>query len=458
MARYVNGILKCFHSRLEALEERTMLANLFSSAAFAESLSPESGVEERSYVETETSPSIKTVARFFADGLGLVLNVGVDYLCGRQAAEWSIDWGDGVTETRLSLGDSQTFAHLYDESAPRNASGVVLLTVIDNEGDGAGNSFEIASRRLEDSPTADEIDRIASFSTDNFYDADKSGVSTSNMCWGAGLANVLYYTGWASSDAVLQDVGGSAVVVESEDDVFDYVAHSFSNQGSSAYYASEWFLTGEYDADGQPGWAQSTIGTGGFYASDGVDFEEAVKYYSYLNAHDAVSVITEAEDLLSKGWGVCVSLGFYDGSTLQLAHTATLWGGSINTRFARDDPHYYCAILISDSDDGHNLGRLAPNARVEYQIDWDETLGRFRVCGYPSECAATIEEFVCIAPKSKVLATSSLSSDVEDAVFENEDLTASLFNEDVPYDLVSETFMEFGVDAFARFDLEDASE
>ncbi|MDO5567012.1 MAG: hypothetical protein Q4G59_10185, partial [Planctomycetia bacterium] len=88
-----------------------------------------------------------------------------------------------------------------------------------------------------------------------FYDAEKTGIGDSELCWAGSASNVLFYTGWANEELGFNN----------EDDVFDYFRSHFSDYGSQTYYGIDWFLTGDYEATGWPGWAQPTSQGGAFY-------------------------------------------------------------------------------------------------------------------------------------------------------------------------------------------------
>ena len=252
--------------------------------------------------------------------------------------------------------------------------------------------------------TAITIDapELEGYAAARFYDAEKSSGATSNLCWASGAANVLYYAGWATAVASV-DLGGKSVAFGSEDDVFEYVAGSFSNKGSSALYAMEWFITGEYEGAGLTGWAQPSEGSGGFYASQGYDFDELSRLYSFAKESNPERILPSATELLRESWGVCASLGFYSNgpnSTLASAHTITVWGYEVDANYSADDPRYYKALLVTDSDDGGARGRYAANELKTYAIQWNDAYERYSLVGYESSRTPWLEEIVCLAPRS----------------------------------------------------------
>ena len=199
------------------------------------------------------------------------------------------------------------------------------------------------------------------------------------------------------------DIGGKSVAFGSEDDVFEYVAGSFSNKGSSALYAMEWFITGEYEGAGLTGWAQPSVGSGGFYASQGYDFDELSRLYSFAKESNPERILPSATELLRESWGVCASLGFYSNgpnSTLASAHTITVWGYEVDANYSADDPRYYKALLVTDSDDGGARGRYAANELKTYAIQWNDAYERYSLVGYDSSRTPWLEEIVCLAPRS----------------------------------------------------------
>lgn len=348
---------------------------------------------------SETTQSVLTVTpsgpTFTVDAdssLGngaLVLNVQAYAYC--PIATWTIDWGDGSTTQTDALGYELSTAHFYPERY-EDVVYPITLTVVDSLGRGEEEVYELA---VVDVPAADPI---SSFVVDALYDAEKGSYTQSQICWAAGTANVLCYTGWANS-VISVYVGGYKLSLTDEDDVYEYMAQTFDNIGSSALYGYQWFITGEYQAEGVAGWAQPEPGTGGFYP-DLENFWSLVKYCSYANSQNPTSILPLIEDLIRQGYGSTASLGFYvnnPGSRLTLAHTITLWGFETDARYEPTDPRHYVALYISDSDNDAYKGRNAPNTMQKVHVQWDADYNRYKLTDYRSGIC-WLEEFIALAP------------------------------------------------------------
>ena len=319
----------------------------------------------------------------------VVLNVQAYSYC--PISTWTIDWGDGSTTQTDALGYELSTAHFYPERYEDSVYAITLV-VVDSLGRGEEQVYELA---VVDVPAADPI---SSFVVDVFYDAEKGSYTQSQICWAAGTANVLYYTGWANS-TISVDQGGFKRSFENEDDVYEYMVQSFENIGSSALYGYEWFLTGDYEATGVAGWSQPEPGSGGFYP-DIQNFWSLVSYHSYASSQNPTSILPKIDELLRLGYGSTASLGFYvdkPGSRLTLAHTITLWGFEIDARYEQNDPRRYAAIYISDSDNHAYQGRNAPNTMQKVHLQWDGEFRRYKLTDYRSG-VCWLEEFIALAP------------------------------------------------------------
>lgn len=345
-------------------------------------------------LSSSNQPSITVESEQLLDGAALVLRIEV---AGCQAlSQWSIDWGDDTTTDLAELGDTYTVAHYYAER-DEDARYYVSAIAVDASGHVCEEIYELA---VADVPA---YSTLASFVADEFYDAEKGSASQSRICWAAGMSNVLYYTGWASGDA-LTDQGGSTFSFNSEDDVFEYVSTNFDNVGSSTLYGYEWFITGNYQATGVVGWAQPEEGSGGFYTSV-ANYNSLVSYKSYDGTDACETILPDIASKLENGWGSTVSLAFYSnnpGSTVMLAHTVTIWGFEYDRSVDPSSPEYYTAIYISDSDDATFSGRNDPDSLKKVHIEWSDTYNMYKLTDYQSgEC--WLAEFIALAPKSSAL-------------------------------------------------------
>lgn len=242
------------------------------------------------------------------------------------------------------------------------------------------------------------------FVTDFWYDAEKTGsTSSSSLSWAGSAANILYYTGWASGE--MTDADLYSYTFESEDDVMSYFVSHFTNGSGSVYYAADWFLTGNYNAPTSSGWAQNDVHGGGFYSK--VDIDNVRKYYDYNDTDAPETILPEVAELLIDGYGIGMSLGAYSSSpngTLLNGHAVTLWGYTADPAYEVTAPEYYTSLKISDSDDDKYLGRSAPDQLVTVDIHWNSQYQKYQVLNYGSTNRTYwIEEFVAIAPKTEEL-------------------------------------------------------
>lgn len=357
-----------------------------------------SAAAEGTLVVQPAQPSFSVSATQSLNGNGITLSV--DSYCKYPISKWSIDWGDDRITEVDELGDSITVSHYYADS-DEDAVYSVSMIAVDAFGRVCEDVYELTTVAV---PAADPI---SEYLTDRFYDAEKSKYSQSKICWAAGTANVLFYTGWADP-SLTRDIGGKEVSFDTEDDVFDYFANTFTNIGSSALYGYEWFITGQYDVEGVSGWAQPDPNTGGFYP-EVTNFDDIAKYYSYSGKSSDKSIFTTVASKLQQGWGSTISLAFYSsnpGSSVTLAHTVTFWGFEYDSTLSASDPNYYTGIYISDSDNDAYAGRSAANERSLVNIEWVPKYNRYKLTNYYSG-TCWLAEFIALAPKSSVLSAQS---------------------------------------------------
>ena len=110
----------------------------------------ESGIESETVSAVlnviKVAPSIHVKKNIYADGEVLKLGLSV-YYYNRSVAQWTIDWGDGQTQSSDSISDCLKAAHCYtklEESQTYN----IILTVVDTDGKDGDISYVIASHTV----------------------------------------------------------------------------------------------------------------------------------------------------------------------------------------------------------------------------------------------------------------------------------------------------------------------
>ncbi|MBN1788226.1 MAG: hypothetical protein JW806_07505 [Sedimentisphaerales bacterium] len=234
----------------------------------------------------------------------------------------------------------------------------------------------------------------------SWSDAEKTpGNSQDNlMCWAASASNVLDWSGW-----------GHVAGLSSADEIFSYYQNHWTDQGGSAYYAWEWWFTGNNSTQGgyyaMTGWSQVDVPGGGFYPSEGLH-----DYFMYASA--ATSNVMQAIDQFQHA-GYGTSLGLFSSA---IAHAVTAWGFDYNP----DNPTEYYGIWITDSDDGKN--DLTPEDELcyyalnfsnnkwyledyygYYDVYIDHVLGLGRMPGWDDIPNEPVREIFIPAPSALVL-------------------------------------------------------
>jgi len=392
--------------KLETLEDRALLSSVPYGPFYESDVVLKSAENETAVVASEPIDlNFEVKTSTYNDGQVLSLT----FNASKPISVWQIDWGDGSAPSVYEkLSDSLIAAHSYELQATEQEYAVVAKfaelggEISDEE---YCVAFHTTPAKAVSVGTTTTEGTTTTFVTNEFYDAEKSSSSNSNLCWAAGASNALYYAGWATSEP-LTDSSGKSVSFESEDDVFSYFTENFDNGGTSVLYAFEWFITGEYPVDGVSGWAQSEEDSGGFYTD--VNFQDVSHYYTYRSSGSHATIIQNATEQLEQGWAVCASLGFYTStpkSSLKGAHTLSVWGYVCDESYSSDDPEYYTGLIISDPDDSKYRGRSAPDKLVALQLEWSDTYDHYRVTNYSSSYSVWLEEFITLAPRASVSAT-----------------------------------------------------
>ncbi len=384
----------------------------------------ESGIMSRPAVATitvaEVPPCITVDQSSFLDGQVLKLDLSAFYY-SRVARQWTVNWGDGNDSSVYDIYSSHlTCAHYYGDPGDYP----ITLKLVDSNDKGGDITYYLGTHTVPGTqtgrsengsagnndteqpviPGTEDDQQVFTVTSDNWYDAEKSGASSSsNLCWAGSTANILYYTGWANGD--MTDADLYSYTFESEDDVINYFVNHFTNGSGSVYYAVDWFLTGNNSIPTTSGWAQNDVSGGGFYTN--MDIDNVRKYYDYNDTDAPETILPEVAELLVDGYGISMSLGVFNSSpngTLLSGHAVTLWGYTADPTYESTDPEYYTSLKITDSDDDKYLGRSAPDQLVTVDIHWNSQYQKYQVLNYGSTNRTYwIEEFVAIAPKTEEL-------------------------------------------------------
>jgi len=249
------------------------------------------------------------------------------------------------------------------------------------------------------------------FQTNVYYDADKSPEldSDEHICWAAAAANILWYTGW-----------GQTGEFSDEQELFENVfVNNFSDKAGSSYYASKWFITGEYPKDLDDTWSKPTSG-GGYYQQAFKDASDSVDaYVSHSNFLTSPSKTSELANKLQSGYGISISVEWFNKTTgvNENAHSITLWGYSYNASLNPTDHSYYTSVYFTDSDDYQSAERELKNKSVTWRSSVNiegNYQGAYVVEGYDynhsgSNTAAAITAATYVAQRPSKYASSTES-------------------------------------------------
>lgn len=194
----------------------------------------------------------------------------------------------------------------------------------------------------------------------NWYDADKTLIDDSNMCWAASISNVLAYTGW--------DAGYTA------DGIFSEYRDHFKNDANYNLSAlNYWFYGSDF-----LGYID-VPGGGGYYPDYALS-----DYVHSVNWTNSINIIADIDQWLHLGYGVDITL---DGT---FGHAVTCYGIEYN------DSGDYSGLWIVDNND--RLDRLylvgmtnTYNAAYKGDI-WSITSGSYY--GYKLSGAMGLAAFV----------------------------------------------------------------
>ena len=157
------------------------------------------------------------------------------------------------------------------------------------------------------------------------------------MCWAATASNVLYWTGWGV-------VGG----MTNTDQMFDYFQDHWTDKGGSCYYGWNWWFDGTETVPGS-GWSSVHDPGGNFWST--------TDFYNYVDwSQDEPNILEDIDDFLRDGYGIGLSIAYYDGSGDRHGHAITCWG----VNFDSSNTNYYVGIWVTDSDDSKNYDVIRP--------------------------------------------------------------------------------------------------
>jgi len=199
------------------------------------------------------------------------------------------------------------------------------------------------------------------FTTDVYYDADKTRATDSdeNICWAASASNILWYTGWGQTGAF-----------DDEQELFENVfVNNFSDKAGSSYYASKWFVGGEYPTNLDDSWSKP-VGGGGYYQQAFKQYGDSVdKYVSYSNFLTSPGKTGELANKLQSGYGISASVEWYNKTTgdVENAHAVTVWGYAYDSALDPGDYGYYTGLYFTDSDDYQSEERQMRNMSLTWR-------------------------------------------------------------------------------------------
>jgi hypothetical protein len=171
-----------------------------------------------------------------------------------------------------------------------------------------------------------------------FIDAEKTRDADADdeLCWAAGAADILTYTGWAAQ-------GG----FDNEDDVFDAFVDAYENKPGNTYYGIAWFFNGVNNfAVRNSAAASAAEGTGGYIRDYAV--EQVACYEKVYNKGTAG--MNTLFRRIEEGWGAALSVSLYSAGHYSNGHTVTCWGFVEDGAYEEDDPLRYAGLFLSDSD------------------------------------------------------------------------------------------------------------
>ena len=231
-----------------------------------------------------------------------------------------------------------------------------------------------------------DIERLSFIDTEKTYEAD----GDDQLCWAASTADILTYTGWAAQAGF-----------DNEDDVFEALIASYTNDGSNATRALTWFFNGSASGD------NSGIDNGDTfsYITDYPNSGGYLRDYAAdtLNAYMNIYGPDEIGDMFGRlrfGCGISLGLMVYTrGESTTGGHAVTLWGYSVDKTRAASDPERYISIFFTDSDSDEVVDgdrRDAPNIMSNHRLVRDSA-GYFYF-NYDSRAVGYLDDYTYLLP------------------------------------------------------------
>lgn len=164
-----------------------------------------------------------------------------------------------------------------------------------------------------------------------------------NLCWAASAANIINW--W-------QNQYSTPPGTPTGDKIWTTFKDSFTDLGSNASFAFEWWLDGSYRPAGWSEWSQKkpTTTAGGYYTQylnpwtyDRETYTDALYYMTYPTSISYSELSEEIISNLQDGAGLTLSIGDTLGDT---AHAITLWGVEYDT-----SSNLITKMWLTDSDD-----------------------------------------------------------------------------------------------------------
>ena len=185
-------------------------------------------------------------------------------------------------------------------------------------------------------------------------------------CWAASCANMLWLSGWAGSIKNPR----TDQPFSSEDDIFAYYNVCFTDRGSDADRAIDWFFMQEYFLSGTSSGAGVTKQDAGGFRKEFVSSLAQTQYDLVERPLDIDKMLRVAADPENRSVFE-VSLGSVSSSGLSGSQHAVTGIGLITDPDADDIADKYKAIILIDSD---NDGIPTKEERPE----WDEIIVRLK--------------------------------------------------------------------------------
>ena len=254
------------------------------------------------------------------------------------------NWAGG--ETGGSTVPTKTFADGREDAAPAGDAGQVN-----------GIGFDGVIVPSSDTPTGSSYMLCDHFGG-NWADAEKLPPSDGEgnpppvdpneeddlLCWAAGAANVLEWTGW-----------GFVPGIVNTDDMMQHFEDHWYDKGGYPSYAWNWWFDGT-----DPGDDRIDVPGGGNY------WNTALFLLSY-DDYEGSDTLQHIDAYLHNGMGV--ALWVKDGS-----HVITCWGFNYDPNYNPDDDpeNYYLGIWVTDSDNDKGLPN-PPDALDYYEVSYHDS-------------------------------------------------------------------------------------